>query len=235
MSQSDPPPFQFQPVPRQTWQAPAGYRKPRANAQGIDVAAFILAFFLPLIGAIMGMVSLGQARRAGYKPCSLAVWATIIGWDAHGGHCRGAAPAPGRRGHRRSQLDQHRLLTAGSPGSLDSRKGRSPERPSCIARSTRGRSDEAPRASLGVRAGRVPAGPGDRPRDRPRAGARGGDDRHPARAVVLACGVPWRPHVQDSARGHLADVARVPGRWHRPAGRDRPGRVRDEDHNSIRS
>jgi hypothetical protein len=28
----------------------------------------------------MGMVSLGQARRAGYKPCSLAVWATIIGW-----------------------------------------------------------------------------------------------------------------------------------------------------------
>jgi hypothetical protein len=47
MSQSDPPPFQFQPVPRQQWQPPAGYRKPRANAQGIDVAAFILAFSCP--------------------------------------------------------------------------------------------------------------------------------------------------------------------------------------------
>jgi hypothetical protein len=56
------------------------YKRPRANAQNIDIWAFILAWIAPPVGAIMGHVSMSQAKRAGYKASALATWAVVLGW-----------------------------------------------------------------------------------------------------------------------------------------------------------
>jgi hypothetical protein len=55
-------------------------QRPRANAQNIDIWAFVLAWIVPPVGAIMGHVSMGQAKRAGYRASALATWAVVLGW-----------------------------------------------------------------------------------------------------------------------------------------------------------
>jgi hypothetical protein len=50
-----------------------------AQADNLTIAAFIVAFFLPLIGLIMGVVSRRQAKRAGMRPNALATWAVWLG------------------------------------------------------------------------------------------------------------------------------------------------------------
>jgi hypothetical protein len=54
-------------------------RPPVAQADNLTIAAFIVAFFLPLIGLIMGVVSRRQAKRAGMRPNALSTWAVWLG------------------------------------------------------------------------------------------------------------------------------------------------------------
>lgn len=53
-----------------------------SRATGIDVTAFILAFLIPLIGAIIGMVAIADAHKQGRQASGLAVAAVVIGWVA---------------------------------------------------------------------------------------------------------------------------------------------------------
>jgi hypothetical protein len=54
--------------------------RPRAEAQTIDIVAFILAIFFPIAGLIMGHVARGQAKRRGLQPCALNTWTVVLGW-----------------------------------------------------------------------------------------------------------------------------------------------------------
>jgi hypothetical protein len=54
-------------------------QKPVAQADNLTIAAFILVFFVPLVGLIMGVVSRRQAKRAGMKPNALATWTVWLG------------------------------------------------------------------------------------------------------------------------------------------------------------
>jgi hypothetical protein len=60
---------------------PAGKQaRPRAEAQTIDIVAFVLALFVPIAGLIMGHIARGQAKRRGFQPCALNTWTIVLGW-----------------------------------------------------------------------------------------------------------------------------------------------------------
>lgn len=46
----------------------------------LAIVSLILAFFLPLIGAILGHVALGQIKKSGEEGRNLALAGVIIGW-----------------------------------------------------------------------------------------------------------------------------------------------------------
>lgn len=63
-----------------TAQPPQTYlRKPIAEADGLVITAFILAWIVPPIGLIMAVVSRNQAKRAGMIPSALSTWALVLG------------------------------------------------------------------------------------------------------------------------------------------------------------
>jgi hypothetical protein len=51
-----------------------------AEADNLTIAAFILAWLIPPVGAIMGHVARAQARRRGFRPSALSTWAVALGW-----------------------------------------------------------------------------------------------------------------------------------------------------------
>ena len=53
--------------------------RPKADADGAAITGFVLAFFFPVIGFILGAVSQGQAKRRGMRQSSLATAAMWIG------------------------------------------------------------------------------------------------------------------------------------------------------------
>jgi hypothetical protein len=63
----------------QTSPAPA-YPPQNRPGEGLGIAAFVCAFFVPILGIIFGHVSRGQAKRAGQQPTGLATAGTILGW-----------------------------------------------------------------------------------------------------------------------------------------------------------
>jgi hypothetical protein len=50
-----------------------------SRAGGIDVTAFILAFLIPVLGVILGVVAVFEAHKAGRRASGLAVAAIAIG------------------------------------------------------------------------------------------------------------------------------------------------------------
>jgi hypothetical protein len=56
----------------------AAVRKPSVH-DGLAITSFVLAFFVPLIGLILGWVSIATAHRDGRRASGLAVAGTIIG------------------------------------------------------------------------------------------------------------------------------------------------------------
>jgi uncharacterized protein YggT (Ycf19 family) len=50
-----------------------------SQATGIDVTAFVLAFLLPLIGMILGIVAISQAHKQGRQASGLAIAGVVIG------------------------------------------------------------------------------------------------------------------------------------------------------------
>lgn len=46
----------------------------------LAIVALILAIFLPLVGAILGHVAMGQIKKTGEEGRGLALAAIIIGW-----------------------------------------------------------------------------------------------------------------------------------------------------------
>lgn len=66
------PPVYAQPGP------PQGYAAPPTNTMAI--VALVLAFIVPLVGAILGHVALGQIKRTGESGHGLALAGVIIGW-----------------------------------------------------------------------------------------------------------------------------------------------------------
>ena len=59
---------------------PPTYPPQSRPGEGLGIAAFVCAFFIPLLGIIFGHVSRGQAKRAGQPPTGLATAGTILGW-----------------------------------------------------------------------------------------------------------------------------------------------------------
>lgn len=55
--------------------APTG---PKTNT--LAIVALILAIFFPLVGAILGHVSMGQIKKSGEDGRGLALAAIIVGW-----------------------------------------------------------------------------------------------------------------------------------------------------------
>jgi len=54
--------------------------KPVAPADGAAIASLIAAFFIPFVAIVLGHVSRGTAKRAGYKPSAAATWGCVLGW-----------------------------------------------------------------------------------------------------------------------------------------------------------
>lgn len=52
----------------------------RADAVGLDIAAFIVLFFVPPAALVMGHIARGQAKRRGLQPCALSTWTIVLGW-----------------------------------------------------------------------------------------------------------------------------------------------------------
>lgn len=57
---------------------PAAVRRPSVH-DGLAITSFVLAFFVPLIGLILGWVSIVSAHRDGRRASGLAVAGTVIG------------------------------------------------------------------------------------------------------------------------------------------------------------
>lgn len=51
-----------------------------AKTNTLAIVALILAIFFPLIGAILGHVSMGQIKKSGEDGRGLALAAIIVGW-----------------------------------------------------------------------------------------------------------------------------------------------------------
>ncbi len=49
-----------------------------SHAGGIDITAFILSFFVPLIGFVLGIVGVREAHKYGRKASGLAIAAIVI-------------------------------------------------------------------------------------------------------------------------------------------------------------
>lgn len=47
----------------------------------MSIVALILAIFLPLVGAILGHVAMGQIKKTGEEGRGLALAAIIVGWS----------------------------------------------------------------------------------------------------------------------------------------------------------
>jgi hypothetical protein len=54
--------------------------RPRAAAEGIDIAAFILVWIFAPAAVILGYISRGWAKSAGLRPCALSTAAIVLGW-----------------------------------------------------------------------------------------------------------------------------------------------------------
>jgi hypothetical protein len=60
---------------------PVVSRRIPSRATGLDVAAFITALLpIPFVGAVLGMVGIGEAHKDGRNAHGLSIAATIIGW-----------------------------------------------------------------------------------------------------------------------------------------------------------
>ena len=57
---------------------PSRYPRPSAH-DGLAVVSFVLAWFFPIIGLILGIVSVNAAHQAGRKASGLAVAAIVLG------------------------------------------------------------------------------------------------------------------------------------------------------------
>ena len=51
----------------------------QSRVTGLDITAFILAWFLPLLGFILGLVGVSEAHKQGRDASGLSIWAAIIG------------------------------------------------------------------------------------------------------------------------------------------------------------
>lgn len=58
---------------------PKPIRGPAGPPTGLDITAFVLAFFFPVIGAILGMVAESEAHKANRNANGLAVAAVWLG------------------------------------------------------------------------------------------------------------------------------------------------------------
>jgi hypothetical protein len=52
-----------------------------ARTNTLSIASLIVAFFFPIIGAILGHVALGQIKKTGESGRGLALAGIIIGWS----------------------------------------------------------------------------------------------------------------------------------------------------------
>ncbi|MEY9953506.1 DUF4190 domain-containing protein [Leifsonia sp. EB34] len=72
-----------QPLPPQQPQPPqyGAYQQPQAPGYNtMSIVAFILAFFVSVVGIILGFVALSQIKRTGEQGRGLALAAVIIGF-----------------------------------------------------------------------------------------------------------------------------------------------------------
>jgi peptidyl-prolyl cis-trans isomerase B (cyclophilin B) len=72
-----------QPLPPQQPQPPqyGAYQQPQpAGYNTMSIVAFILAFFVSIVGIILGFVALSQIKRTGEQGRGLALAAVIIGF-----------------------------------------------------------------------------------------------------------------------------------------------------------
>ncbi|MCI0155578.1 DUF4190 domain-containing protein [Leifsonia shinshuensis] len=72
-----------QPLPPQQPQQPqyGAYQQPQpAGYNTMSIVAFILAFFVSIVGIILGFVALSQIKRTGEQGRGLALAAVIIGF-----------------------------------------------------------------------------------------------------------------------------------------------------------
>lgn len=58
---------------------PVPQERQPSRSEGIDVTAFVLSFFLPLIGFILGWVGISQAHKQNRKAAGLSIAAMVIG------------------------------------------------------------------------------------------------------------------------------------------------------------
>jgi hypothetical protein len=49
-----------------------------SRATGLDITAFVLAFFLPLIGVVLGHVGIHEAHKQGRRASGLAIASLVI-------------------------------------------------------------------------------------------------------------------------------------------------------------
>jgi peptidyl-prolyl cis-trans isomerase B (cyclophilin B) len=80
MSDSD---LNPQPLPPQQPQQPqyGAYQQPQpAGYNTMSIVAFILAFFVSIVGIILGFIALSQIKRTGEQGHGLALAAVIIGF-----------------------------------------------------------------------------------------------------------------------------------------------------------
>ncbi len=55
-------------------------QQPQANRNTLATVSLVLAFLVPLLGAILGSVALGQIRRRGERGKGLAIAGIVVGW-----------------------------------------------------------------------------------------------------------------------------------------------------------
>ena len=51
-----------------------------AKFNTLSIVAFILAFFVAILGVILGHVSLNQIKKTGERGRALAIWALVLGY-----------------------------------------------------------------------------------------------------------------------------------------------------------
>ncbi|WP_223690563.1 DUF4190 domain-containing protein [Leifsonia poae] len=70
-----------QPSPSPQYQAPAPQYQPApARYNTMSIVAFILAFFVSIVGIILGFIGLSQIKKTGEQGRGLAIAAIIIGF-----------------------------------------------------------------------------------------------------------------------------------------------------------
>lgn len=66
----------FEPLPDR----PAHWNLAPPQTSGLAIFSFIVVFFIPPLGAILGHVSRSEDKRNGRQPCGLALASVVIGW-----------------------------------------------------------------------------------------------------------------------------------------------------------